>query len=148
MPVTMQETKSTDSLRFKEIHIACLGLGGIATHTQAQTTAGIACVVGLPGNGGTIVSVRARSQTAPTVTAGIIDINNNGTTIFTATKLLVALSTDSAPEQVEADFTAVGKKVFNGDEITVDITELGDVLPGALTKVAVGIVIRCDEAND
>lgn len=78
----------------------------------------------------TIVGVSAAVNTAPTGSAIILDINKNGTTIFT---------TQANRPQIAAGAFATAAEVTNmnvtsiaaGDYLTVDVDQIGSTLPGA-----------------
>lgn len=101
--------------------------------TQTTGTKKAAAIVGLAG---TIVDVRAYLDTAPTTSSFIIDVNKNGTTIFTtqANRPTVAIagnaSTTTAP-----DVTAVAA----GDRITVDCDQIGSGTAGSDLYVSVTV---------
>jgi hypothetical protein len=81
----------------------------------------------------TISSVRASVGTAPTGASVIVDVNKNGTTIFT---------TQSARPTIAASgFTATGTPAVTtwaaGDYLTVDIDQIGSTVAGADLTVTV-----------
>lgn len=79
--------------------------------------------------------VRAAVATAPTGAAVIVDVNKNGTTIFTTQgnrPTIAAASTMSAaatPDAAASTFAA-------GDYITVDVDQVGSTVAGANLVVA------------
>lgn len=82
----------------------------------------------------TIVSVRAGVGTAPTGAAVIVDVNRNGTTIFTTQANrpeIAASATDSGNET--PDVTALSA----GDALTVDVDAVGSGDPGSNLTVVV-----------
>lgn len=82
----------------------------------------------------TIVSVAASIDTAPTGSAVIVDVNKNGTTIFTtqANRPQVAAGANASADAVP-DVTALAV----GDYLTVDIDQVGSTTPGANLTVVV-----------
>ena len=84
----------------------------------------------------TIVSVRASVGTAPTGAAILVDVNKNGTTIFTtqSNRPSIAVSTNTA--------TAAAINVTSlaaGDYLTVDIDQIGSTVAGANLTVVVEV---------
>lgn len=83
----------------------------------------------------TISTVRASVGTAPTGASLIVDVNLNGTTIFT---------TQSArPTITASSFTATGTPAVtawtNGTYLTVDVDQVGSTIAGSdLTVTVVG----------
>jgi hypothetical protein len=82
----------------------------------------------LPFNA-TIVGVSAAVDTAPTGSAIVLDVNKNGTTIFTnqANRPTIAANTNAAAEVTNMDITALA----TGDYLTVDIDQIGSTVAGA-----------------
>lgn len=76
----------------------------------------------------TIDNVRASVGTAPTGAAIIIDVNKNGTTIFTTqgNRPQIAVSTNTDTSNVP-DVTAFAA----GDYLTVDVDQIGSTIAGA-----------------
>lgn len=139
MPITAQEVLSGDALRYVRIQLADIGTAAAAANQDC------AVVGGLNGSGGTIVDVRARAGTAPvgTVTILTYDVNKNGTTVFTSTKLVF---TTAVAKASQSSLTTAGAKVYNDDLITLDCDAIGNATPGA--NVGVVVLIRIDEPND
>jgi hypothetical protein len=75
-----------------------------------------------------IESVAATVGTAPTGASLIVDVNKNGTTIFTtqANRPTVAISGNASSDAVP-DVTAVAA----GDYITVDVDQIGSTVAGS-----------------
>ena len=84
----------------------------------------------------TISSVRASVGTAPTGAALIVDVNKNGTTIFT--------TQGNRPSIAASGFTATGTpdvtSLTAGDYLTVDVDQVGSTIPGANLSVQVALV--------
>jgi hypothetical protein len=82
----------------------------------------------------TISSVRASVGTAPTGAALIVDVNKNGTTIFTTQsnrpQIAVSTNTDVA-DAIEVSSLA------SGDYLTVDIDQVGSTIAGADLTVTI-----------
>ena len=74
---------------------------------------------------GRVVSAFARFKTAPTGCAAVIDINKNGTSIFTTPMSVAATTT----EQTSMDF--IDNKITIGDGFTLDIDTIGSTIAGA-----------------
>jgi|GEM_PF-6564949 len=85
---------------------------------------------------GTVVDVRAYVDTAPTGAALIVDVNKNGTTLFTTqdNRPTVAIS-GNASTAVVPDVPAVAA----GDRITIDVDQIGSVVAGSDVYVSVTI---------
>jgi hypothetical protein len=77
----------------------------------------------------TIVSVTLTAGTAPTGAAILVDVNKNGTTIFTTQGNRPTLAISSAVGSASAapDVTAMAA----GDYLTVDIDQVGSSVAGA-----------------
>jgi hypothetical protein len=81
-----------------------------------------------------IESVRAAVNTAPTGAALIVDVNKNGTTIYT--------TQTARPQIAAAAFTATGNSpavttFAAGDYITVDVDQVGSTVAGADLTVTI-----------
>jgi hypothetical protein len=76
----------------------------------------------------TIQNVRVRAGTQPTGAAIIVDINKNGTTIFTtqANRPTIAVSTSEDAAAVP-DVTSYAA----GDYVTVDVDQIGSTVAGS-----------------
>jgi hypothetical protein len=83
----------------------------------------------------TIVGVRLMAGTAPTGASIILDVNKNGTTIYTTqgNKPVIAASANSGGPGTTPDVTALAA----GDYITVDIDQVGSSVPGSDLVVTV-----------
>lgn len=74
--------------------------------------------------------------TAPTGAAVIVDVNKNGTTLF---------STQSNRPQIAASATQGNTTTFNtttgaaGDKLTIDVDQIGSTLPGTTLVVAIAM---------
>lgn len=83
----------------------------------------------------TIRSVRATVGTAPTGAALIVDVNRNGTTIFTTQS---NRPTVTAGSNTSGKVTAVNTTTLNdGDYLTVDVDQVGSTVAGANLVVQV-----------
>jgi len=86
----------------------------------------------LPQNA-TIAQVRASVGTAPTGSSLIVDVNLNGTTIFT--------TQGDRPTIVDGGFTDTSvpavTSVVAGDYLTIDIDQVGSTTPGSNLTVQV-----------
>lgn len=85
---------------------------------------------------GTIVGIRAYALTPPTGATLILDVNKNGTTLFTtqANRPTIAIA-GNASSLTLPDVTAVAA----GDRITVDVDQIGSGTAGSDVMVAVTI---------
>jgi hypothetical protein len=85
----------------------------------------------------TIMEVRASLGTAPTGAAVIVDVNKNGTTIFTtqANRPTVAVGTNTDTAN-NPDVTSLAA----GDYLTIDVDQIGSASPGADLTVQIGLV--------
>lgn len=79
-------------------------------------------------------SVRASVGTAPTGASVIVDVNRNGTTIYTTqgNRPTIAVSTNTALGGAAANGTFA-----NGDYLTVDVDQIGSTVAGADLVVVV-----------
>ena len=139
MALTFQEVVSTDALRKRLVHLKDLGAA------VAGASQDFAVVRGLNDSGGTIQGVYARAGTAfvGTITVLAYDVNKNGTTVFTGTKLVF---TTAVAKAEQTSFTAAGAKVYNGDLLSLDCDAIGDSTAGS--NIGVAVEIRVDEPND
>lgn len=85
---------------------------------------------------GTVTAVRAYLDTAPTGSTFIVDVNKNGTTLFTtqASRPTVAIS-GNASTTTAPDVTTVAA----GDRLTFDIDQIGSSVAGSDLYVAVTV---------
>lgn len=90
------------------------------------------------GSTWTITGVRASVGTAPAGASVIIDINKNGSSIFTtqANRPTVAAATNTSGNVTNMDVTTVAA----GEYLTVDIDQIGSITAGADLTVQVGVV--------
>lgn len=85
----------------------------------------------------TILNVYASASTAPTGASLIVDVNLNGTTIFTTQGNRPTIAISGFSDMTAApDVTAVSA----GDYITVDIDQIGSTIAGA--DIVVGVEYR------
>ena len=82
----------------------------------------------------TIIGVSASASTAPTGASVIVDVNKNGTTIYTtqANRPAIAASAFSASETTP-DVTAMAV----GDYLTVDVDQVGSTIAGSDLNVVI-----------
>jgi len=87
---------------------------------------------------GTIIGVRARADTAPVGAAMIVDVNKNGTTLFTTqgNRPTIADGGNNSTTTLP-DVTAVAA----GDRITYDVDQVGSGTAGADVSVVVAIKV-------
>jgi len=88
----------------------------------------------------TIDRVYVYVQTAPVGASIIVDVNKNGTTIFTTqgNRPQIAAGANAA-ESGTPDVTALAKN----DRLDVDVDQVGSTTPGAVLTV----MVRCKQAN-
>lgn len=101
----------------------------------AQTAAALKAAA-LIGIAGTIVDVRARILTAPVGSALIVDVNKNGTTIFTTQGNRPTIADGATASSTTApDVTAVAA----GDYLSFDVDQIGSGTAGSNLLVSVTI---------
>jgi spermidine/putrescine-binding protein len=81
---------------------------------------------------GTISRVRAYAQTAPTGADLQIDVNKNGTTVFSSTFAISA----GANSATSTSIAAAGTFAI-GDRISIDIDQIGSTVAGAKVAIVV-----------
>jgi len=107
-------------------------VGTLTTGTDKAPTICAPCTL-------TIVKVKICVKTAPTGAAIIVDVNKNGTTIFTtqANRPQIAIGATTG-DSGTPDVTALAET----DKITIDIDQVGSTIAGADLTVEV----VCDQA--
>jgi len=107
-------------------------VGTLTTGTDKAPTIVTPCAL-------TIVKVKVVVKTAPTGAALIVDVNKNGTTIFTTQggRPSIAIG-DTTDDSDTPDVTALAET----DKLTVDIDQVGSTIAGADLTVEV----VCDQA--
>jgi len=85
----------------------------------------------------TITSVRASVGTAPTGASVIVDVNVDGTTIFStqANRPTIAAAANTSSTVTNMNTTSVA----NGSYLTVDIDQVGSTVAGSDLSVQVGV---------
>lgn len=85
----------------------------------------------------TIVEARATVTTQPTGASILVDVNKNGTTIFTTQsgRPTVAVSTNT-----DLSATPDVATLADGDYLTVDIDQIGSTIPGS--NLTVQVILR------
>lgn len=83
----------------------------------------------------TIVSVALQIETAPTGSALIVDINKNGSSIFSTRPQINASSTTGGSSAVLSTTT-----VADGDYLTFDIDQVGSTIAGS--DLVIGLAFR------
>ncbi len=82
----------------------------------------------------TLISVAATVNTAPTGASVLVDVNKNGTTIFTTQSNRPSIAASAfASSDATPDVTAMAA----GDYLTVDIDQIGSTIPGADLEVLI-----------
>lgn len=117
---------------------AGLGLYPFSRSGNIPTFTGAARIYNDTGTIQTITSVRATVGTPPTGQALIVDVNKNGTTIFTtqANRPTIAAGTNTSGEVTNMNITAINP----GEYLTVDADQVGSGNPGADLVVQVDVV--------
>jgi len=87
----------------------------------------------------TVVEVRLKVKTAPTGAALIVDVNKEGTTIFTNQAHRPEIA-DGATEGQTTDIDV--PSLAKGDDLTFDIDQIGSTAPGS--KLIVELI--CEQA--
>ncbi|MCJ7431244.1 hypothetical protein MUO83_08565 [Candidatus Bathyarchaeota archaeon] len=107
-------------------------VGTLTTGTDKAPTIVAPCALA-------IVKVKVVVKTAPTGAALIVDVNKNGTTIFTTQGGRPSIAAgDTADDSDTPDVTALAET----DKLTVDIDQVGSTIAGADLTVEV----VCDQA--
>jgi len=114
-------------------------IGQISFNIDGTLTGATTDITGtLIGRLGTITEVQIGADNAPTGSALIIDINNNGTTIFTNPANRPQLSIGST----YATFTTIDvPSITKGDKLTIDIDQVGSTISGG-EKLYINILTR------
>lgn len=116
-------------IRSKLVLVAPFYQGGVLS-----VTTGKAKFIVPPGNW-TITAVSGIINTANTGASVLVDVNKNGTTIFTtqANRLTIPVSTTS----VQASGTINVSSVSGGDILSVDVDQVGSTIAGADLSVQI-----------
>ena len=117
--------------------------GGLALYPFSRsgvipTFTGAARIYNDTGATQTIQSVRATVGTAPTGQALIVDVNKNGTTIFTtqANRPAIPAGNNTSGEVTNMDITTIAV----GDYLTVDVDQVGSVVAGSDLVVQIDVI--------
>lgn len=111
--ITTLEARAKDIYTFTTVGNLAVGVNV----TQVKLVARVA---------GTLTEAFAYVGTAPTGTKLILDVNKNGTTIFSGTKLEIAIAAQTG---TQAGFTSAA--LVPGDVLSIDVDQVGSVTPGA-----------------
>jgi hypothetical protein len=108
------------------------------TNSTLATEAGLHRFYNDTGKTWTIQYVRATVGIAPTGASLIVDVNRDGTTIFTnqANRPTIAASSNSSGKNTDMDITTVA----DGSYLTVDIDQIGSTIAGGALTVQVEVV--------
>lgn len=98
-----------------------------------STSTGATRVYNDTGRTLTIAKVRASVVTAPTGSALIVDVNKNGTTIFTTQSARPTIAASSTT----ATGTPAVTTLADGDYVTVDVDQVGSLVAGSDLTVQV-----------
>lgn len=128
-----------------QLAAGAVGLAALANPNAYQTitffvggaqTTGNTKAGAIVGVAGTIVDVRAYLDTAPTGSSFIVDVNKNGTTLFTtAANMPTIAASANASSTTLPDITAVAA----GDRLTIDVDQIGSTVAGSGLYVTVTI---------
>ena len=124
------------NLDSRELKLPLQAIDEVCFYIAGIQTAGVKKAAVLVGFAGEIVGVRAHLDTAPTGAAFVIDVNKNGTTLFTtqANRPTVAISgTDSTTTLPDVVSVAAG------DRLSIDVDVIGSTVPGSDLYVTVSI---------
>lgn len=113
-----------------------LGVGYAVTYTVTDNLAVATGAKRFYVEGSTkIVGVRISAVTAPTGSSILVDINKNGTTVFTtqANRPAIAASANASSFTTNMDVTSL----VAGDYLTVDIDQVGSTVAGADLTVTI-----------
>jgi hypothetical protein len=80
----------------------------------------------------TFVAARATAGTQPTGATIIVDVNVDGTTIMTGTKVVIAVSTNTIKQTTFSTTT-----IADGSYITVDVDQIGSTIAGSDLTVTI-----------
>lgn len=83
----------------------------------------------------TVLRVLAAVGQIPTGAAVIIDVNKNGTSIMGPAKLRIEAGQALSAETVPADTVLTA-----GDVLTVDVDQIGSIIPGANATIVIEVV--------
>lgn len=123
-PGQLQTSNITKVLPYSYLGSLSVGAGTFRLYNDMGTT-------------WTITGVRASAGTAPTGASIIVDVNKNGTTIFTTqgNRPTIAISGNTSGNVTNMDVTTVAA----GEYLTVDIDQVGSTIAGADLTVQVEV---------
>ena len=116
-----QESDDLQSITFSKAGTIAVGTGTTRWYNDTGRTL-------------TLVSARASVGTAPTGAALIVDVNNNGTSVYTtqANRPTIAVSTNTDEGGAFDDST-----ILDGEYLTVDVDQVGSTVAGADLTVTI-----------
>lgn len=134
-PVVPTPGASTDAANKSYVDGRVAVLFTISQGGALTATAGVARLYNDSGRTLTITAVRTHVGTAPTGATLIVDVNKNGTTIFTtqSNRPTVAISGNTSGKVTNMDVTTLA----DGDYLTVDIDQIGSTVAGSDLTVTV-----------
>lgn len=86
-----------------------------------------------------IVKIRASVSTAPTGADAIVDVNKNGTTVFTTQSNRPTISADGFTSGAVTNMNVTA--LTSGDYLTVDIDQVGSTVAGSNLVVTIWIEV-------
>lgn len=134
-PVVPTPSGGTDAANKSYVDGRVAVLFTISQGGALTATAGVARLYNDSGRTLTITAVRTHVGTAPTGASLIVDVNKNGTTIFTTqgNRPTVAISGNTSGKVTNMDVTSLA----DGDYLTVDIDQIGSTVAGSDLTVTI-----------
>lgn len=134
-PVVPTPSSGTDAANKSYVDGRVAVLFTISQGGALTATAGVARLYNDSGRTLTITAVRTHVGTAPTGATLIVDVNKNGTTIFTTqgNRPTVAISGNTSGKVTNMDVTSLA----DGDYLTVDIDQIGSTVAGSDLTVTI-----------
>ena len=141
-----------DQIAAAEVDAAALKRGGVAVNPYSYETihffvaggqtVGAKKDAAIIGKAGTVVDIRAYADTAPVGAAMIVDVNKNGTTVFTtqAARPTIADGANASTTTLPA-VTSVAA----GDRLSIDVDQIGSGTAGS--DLSVSITLRRQHAT-
>lgn len=109
------------------------GIGGPTFYMEGVLVTKVGTLKWRSNGAATIVGILAVVGTAPTGASIIVDVNKNGTTLFATGKPTIAAGTTNSG----AASVPSSPNLVDGDEITVDIDQIGSTVAGSDLTVEV-----------
>lgn len=116
--------------------LRALGTETIRHIVAGVLTAAAGVIKYSPGYAAEIVDVKARVGTAPTGADLLVDVNKNGTTIFTTQAARPSIAINGT---VSTNGTPAVTSLAATDELTVDVDQIGSTVAGSDLTVEIHI---------